>query len=129
MSIYFNRVQRKNPRDPSAPMKWYAVLKSLGLKREKEISILAADGTTLDPKEVEMAFSRFGKVMLRMLLDGHTVQIAGLGTFRLTASSEGTATKEELAAKHIKGVKLIFVPYEEVKDALKGANIVDFERL
>lgn len=127
MSLFFKKVLRKNPQDKYAPGKWYASLKSVGMKKEDEIAVLAADGTTLDPKEAQLAFSRFGKVVVQLLLDGHTVEIANLGSFRLTASSEGTNSKEELTAHHIKNVNLRFVPYEATKDALKKASFKDLE--
>ena len=129
MSLFFKKVLRKNPQNMTAPGKWYGSLKSVGMKREPEIAILAADGTTLDPKEAELAFSPFGKVVMNLLLDGYTVEIANLGSFRLTASSEGRDTKEELTANQIKNVNLRFVPYEATKDALKKATFKDLETM
>lgn len=129
MALFFKKVEKVNPRDTKAPKKWYAVLKSIGLKREKEIAVLAADGTTLDPKEAQLAFSRFGIIILRMLLDGYTVEIENLGTFRLTANSEGTDKKEELSANNIKGINMRFVPSKTTKEALGKATFKDMETM
>ena len=131
MSLFFKKLQRKNPRETNAdaPKKWYISLKSVGRKRESEIAILAADGTTLDPKEAELAYSRFGKVVMQVLLDGHTVEIANFGSFRLTVNSEGKDTKEELTANNIKNLNLRFVPYEATKDILKKATFKDLEAM
>ena len=129
MALFFKKVERVNPRDKDAQRKWYASLKSIGLKKEKEIAILAADGTTLDPKEAQLAYSRFGIVIMRMLLDGHTVEIENLGTFRLTANSEGVDKKEDLSPKQIKKINLRFIPCEATKDALKKATFKDFETM
>ena len=129
MALFFKKVERSNPINIHAPKKWYASLKSVGLKKEKEVAVLAADGTTLDPKEAQLAYSRFGIVLMRMLLDGHTVEIENLGTFRLTVNSEGVDTKEELSANHIKKVNLRFIPCEATKDALKKATFKDVETM
>ena len=94
--------KQANPQNRTAPGKWYGSLKSIGLRKKREIALLAADGTTLDPKEAELTYSRLGKVVIQSLLDGHTVEIPCLGTFRLTANSDGADTKEELTANQIR---------------------------
>jgi len=127
MALFFKKVEKINPRDTKAPKKWYATLKSIGLKKEKEIAVLAAEGTTLDPKEAQLAYSRFGIIVLRSLLDGHTVEIENLGTFRLTANSEGVDKKEELSANNIKSINMRFVPSKTTKEALQKATFKDME--
>ena len=129
MPLFFKKIIRKNPQNPAAQGKWYISLKSVGMKKEPEIAVLAADGTTLDAKEAELAFSRFGKVVVQLLLDGNTVEIANLGSFRLTASSDSAETKEELTANHVKGLNLRFIPYAATKDALKKAKFIDLENM
>lgn len=129
MSLFYKKVEKMNPKDAAAPKKWYASLKSIGLKKEKELAVLATEGTTLDPKEAQLAFSRFGTVILRALLDGHTVEIEDLGSFRLTASSEGVDSKEELTANHIKGINMRFVPSKATKEALQKAVFKDLESM
>ena len=129
MALFYKKVQRKNPQNRTAPGKWYASLKSIGIRRESEIAVMAADGTTLDPKEAQLAYSRFGKITIQSLLDGHTVEIENLGSFRLTVNSEGVETKEEVTANQIKSINLRFVPYQSTKDALKKATFKDFESM
>jgi hypothetical protein len=43
-----------------------------------------------------------------------------LCTFRVPAVSDGTATPEELNARHVKGVKLLFLPNADLKRNLEG---------
>ncbi|MDR2563768.1 MAG: DNA-binding protein [Prevotellaceae bacterium] len=38
MPIFFNKVQKVNPLNRTAPKKWYPVLKSTGLVKEKEVA-------------------------------------------------------------------------------------------
>jgi hypothetical protein len=41
---------------------------------------------------------------------GQSVNLEGFGTFRVSVTSERTAIPEELNARHVKGVKLLFLP-------------------
>lgn len=83
MPLFYNKVQRVNPRDPKGAHKWYPILKSVGQVDEHEVAKLVSDETTLNPKEAEMAVYQLEKVMERLLLDGHTVQLGELGSFSL----------------------------------------------
>jgi predicted histone-like DNA-binding protein len=65
------------------------------------------------------------KVVSTLLLNGNTVQLGGLGSFRLTASTEGVATKEEVTAAKIKKVNVRFTESEELKTAIKKATFKD----
>ena len=50
MPLFYNRVQRVNPRDPKDARKWYPILKSVGQVDEHEVAKLVADETTLTPR-------------------------------------------------------------------------------
>jgi nucleoid DNA-binding protein len=51
---------------------------------------------------------------------GQSVNLEGFGTFRVSVSSDGTATPEELNARHARGVKLLFLPGAGLKRNLEG---------
>lgn len=55
MSVFFNKVERGNPLDATAPKKWYATLKTINQVGESEVAKLISDETTLNRKEAEMA--------------------------------------------------------------------------
>jgi len=122
MSLLYNKTERVNPAQPAAPKKWYPILKSTGLIRERQVAKLLADETTLNPKEAEMAVSQLMKVVTNLLLNGNTVQLGELGTFRLTATCEGSNTKEEVGAQKIKKVNVRFSASEDLKNAIKKAT-------
>jgi predicted histone-like DNA-binding protein len=129
MAVFYNKVERGNPMDTQAPKKWYAVLKNVGMIGEKEVAKLISDETTINRKEAEMALDQFEKIMIRLLLDGHSVQLGDWGSFHLTCNSEGAATKEELTANNIKNLNIRFTPGKEVKDAIQQATFKDLESL
>ena len=129
MALFYNRVTKKNPSDPTGVSKWYLVLRSIGLIGEKELGEAVADETTLNPKEAEMAFSQLFKVILRYLLAGHTIKLAGLGTFKLTLSSEGSDTEEEAVPSKVKSINIRFVPSASFKEAIPKATFKEAKSL
>jgi hypothetical protein len=48
--------------------------------------------------------------------------LKGFGSFRISVSSEGTSTPEELNAQHVRGVKLLFLPSADLKRNLEGIS-------
>jgi predicted histone-like DNA-binding protein len=129
MALFYKKIQRGNPRDPKAPKLWYPILKSVGLVREKEVAKLLADETTLNPKEAEMTLFQLLKVLLRLLLDGHTVQLGELGTFRLVIRTEGSENEADANASKIKNLLLQFTSSASVREQLKQATYKDVSTL
>ena len=43
MPIFYNKTERGNPGNPAAPKRWYPVLKSTGLIKEREVAKLLSD--------------------------------------------------------------------------------------
>ena len=76
-----------------------------------------------------MALLQLQKILIRLLLEGKTVRLAGIGSFRLTAKSEGSETKAEATANNIKKVNLRFTTSEEMRDALKKATFIEASSL
>jgi predicted histone-like DNA-binding protein len=129
MSILYNKVERGNPSKPEEPKRWHPVLKSTGLVKEKEVARRVADETTLNPKEAEFAVAQLFKVVTDYLLNGKTVQLGELGSFRLTVKSEGAATEAEVTATQIKHVNIRFTASETLKESLKKATFTAVESL
>jgi predicted histone-like DNA-binding protein len=122
MALFYKKVQRGNPANPSAPKLWYPILRTLGLIREKQVAQLLADETTLNPKEAEMALYQLLKVLLRLLLDGHSVQLGELGTFRLVVRTEGSEKEADANATKIRNLLLQFTSSPTVREQLKHAE-------
>lgn len=129
MPVLYNKIERGNPANSSAPKKWYPVLKSTGLVKEKEVAKRLADETTLNPKEAEFAVSQLFKVVVADLLNGRTVQLGDLGSFRLTAHCEGVDTEKAVTAAQIKSLTVRFSASESLKEALGKAQIIAVESL
>jgi len=129
MPVLFNKVERVNPLNKTAPRRWFPVLRTITRITEKQVSKEIADETTLNPKEAEMAVSQLKKVLLKNLLASNSVQLGDWGTFHLTCNGEGSDTKEEVTANNIVKLNIRFVPGKELIDSLKGATFIHAENL
>jgi predicted histone-like DNA-binding protein len=129
MSLFYNKAQRANPLHPEDIRLWFIFLKSIGQIGEKEVAKLLSDETTLNRKEAEMALAQFEKILIRLLLDGHSVQLGDWGSFYLTCSCKGSETKEGATVHNIKELKIRFVPGKALKAALKDATFLAAESL
>lgn len=124
MSILIKAVQRRNPRDMKAEKKWYPVQNSTGQVDETKVADLIADETTLNPAEALMAIRQFRKILQRSLLDGHSVKLGNWGSFSVTLATKGEATKEALTARNIQKVNIVFLPGEDLKNAMQKAEFI-----
>ncbi|MBR1733189.1 MAG: hypothetical protein IJ729_05565 [Alloprevotella sp.] len=103
MVLLYKKVLRKHPRTKLS--KYYPVLKSLKLVRQGDVAKLISDETTLNPKEAEMALAQLEKVLVRLLLQGYTVQLGEWASFYVTAPCEGSETEEGCTSALIKCVR------------------------
>ena len=129
MPILFNKVERANPQDRTAPKKWFPSLRTISRITEKQVAKEIADETTLNPKEGEMAISQLQKVLLKNLLASNSVQLGDWGTFHLTCNGTGSDTKAGVTASNITKLNIRFVPGKGLIDGLKDASFVQAENL
>jgi predicted histone-like DNA-binding protein len=72
--------------------------------------------------DVQSVLSNLMEVMPMFLKLGQSIKLEGFGSFRLSVTSEGTDTADELNAHHVKGAKLMFLPGMELKRNLEGLS-------
>ena len=122
MALFYKKIQRPNPLN-RAIVKWYPVLKSIGVLKTRELAKLMSDETTMNPKEAEMAIYEFVKILKRELKDGKTVSLDDFGTFMLTAKTTGEETEEAVSASNISGLNLRFRTNPDFKNEVSKAEI------
>ena len=76
-----------------------------------------------------MALRQLRKVLLRRLLGGESVSFGGWGSFSISISSTGVDNKEEVTARNIKSVNLLFQPDAEFKADLNKAKFAWVDKL
>ncbi|AVM51614.1 hypothetical protein C3V43_05590 [Bacteroides heparinolyticus] len=116
MSTSYKLVQRKNPLKKNEPAKWYATPNSAKPLAQKVMTRVATENTTTAPIELESAMELLAAFIPQQLQQGHTVNVPGMGTFRLTFKSEGVEDINLFnSAKMIKSPRIVFTPAKELK--------------
>ena len=128
MSVIFRTVERpSDPRVENSPKKYYPQLVTLG--QSVDLAFIAQkmqDRSSLSIGDIKSTMQNFVEKLKEQLLEGKTVNIAGLGVFILAAKSKG----EEKANKELKiskaatraGERLDLVSLD---DYLKGKTSTD----
>jgi nucleoid DNA-binding protein len=53
---------------------------------------------------------------------GQTIRLEGFGTFRISVSSEGTGTADELSGHNVRRARMIFQPSVELKRSIESLS-------
>jgi len=125
--LNFKSVQRHNIKDPEAPNKYYAFpvyRSSVGLK---ELSDNVADKSSLTRGDCYNVIQNFMAEMQKALRKGDIVKLDDLGTFRITLSSVGVETPQDLSSDAIKKARIRFQPGDELKGMLANLKFAKKE--
>lgn len=96
---------------------YHAVKYSYGANTIDTSTMFAAmaEYAHIPPAQIPAAFSAIVKAIEAFCLNGHSVTIPELGTFRVTVSSRGVATEEEFSKELIRGIKMRFLPNSRLR--------------
>ena len=124
MSVNYKLVQRKNPLKKDEPAKWYATPNSAKPLSPKALIRAATANTTTAPIELEAAMELLAAFIPQQLQQGHTVNVPGLGSFRLTFKSDGVEDIDKFnAGQMIKSPRIVFTPAKELREkTLQGLS-------
>jgi predicted histone-like DNA-binding protein len=127
MALKFKKVARKVlSGNEKGTIRYYAVAKSAGLSGVDKICKLISARSTVSSADVKAVFDSLVWAMDMELSSGNAVQLGELGNFRLSVSSQGMATKEEVNASKIKKARIIFSPGAILRNTRQN---VSFEAL
>lgn len=121
MSIKFNVIERGQPgvvgggekKSYASPvMSGELTLAGLTKSIEKICTVSGAD--------IRAVVYAMVDVMKDSLADGNIVRMGELGSLRVSFSSEGKATADEVNASAITGAKVIFTPGKDIKTMLEA---------
>lgn len=115
----FKKTPKKNPQDREAPPKFYATPVNSGKVTLDDFANRIARSSSLTRGDIINVLSNFLDEMPEYLKDGKSVQLGDFGTVRLSFSSQGADTVDEVNASLIKDVRVIFTPNVKLKDELK----------
>ena len=113
MSVIFRTVERpSDPRVENSPKKYFPQLITLG--QTVDLAFIAQkmqDRSSLSIGDIKSTMQNF----VEQLLEGKTVNIAGLGVFLLAAKSKGEEKAEDVTAKSVDSVRIFFQANKELK--------------
>lgn len=79
----------------------------------------------IPPAQIPGAFSAIMKAINTFCLNGHSVTIPELGTFRVTLRSKGAVSEEDFTTEYIRGLNIQFIPNSRLKyELLSNTNFV-----
>ena len=98
MSVIFRTVERpSDPRVENSPKKYYPQLVTLG--QSVDLAFIAQkmqDRSSLSIGDIKSTMQNFVEKLKEQLLEGKTVNIAGLGVFILAAKSKGEEKADDV---------------------------------
>ena len=115
-------IKRRDPRDITSPEKFYLTTISQGSSNLKQLAEKISYQSTLTPGDCYNVLSALEKNVIDELQQGRIVRLGELGTFRVSVSSEGKMTDEELNASAIKKARILFRPSVELGKMLKSLH-------
>jgi predicted histone-like DNA-binding protein len=126
MALQFNVVERPNPQ--TNERKWYASPKLTGKRTLKELSKDLSEVSSLSSGDVQNVIANLIEQLPKWLMEGDSVKLDGFGTFRLSFSSKGETSKEQVTANSITDIYILFEPDDEIKARVRKtkANPIGF---
>ena len=118
MAINYSLTQRVNPKDVTAPRKYYAIAKSTGEETSRQLATEISKRTLLGSPEAYAVIEAFIDLIPERLAEGKIVRLGDFGSFSITLSSEGVEKEEDFNASLIKGNNLNFRPGKLVQNVL-----------
>ena len=116
-------IKRKSPK--TGKVAWYLQKRKYDTISSKELVEAMARNTGIPVAKVAMATDAIVKQLKNFLLNGHSVNIIGLGTFSPRIKSRPSATKDAVTADNVKALLLKFRPQTDIREDMK--NTVGYE--
>lgn len=118
MGVPYKLQRKKNPQKPSEPGKWYAVPKTGKAIKEKVMTRMATEDTTMADFELSAAAKLIGKFIHNQTVQGRKVHIPGLGSFRVSFGSEGVEDIMKFNTDMIRNVKIVFLMDSDLRASI-----------
>lgn len=116
-------IKRKNPK--TGKVAWYLQKRKYDTISSKELVEAMARNTGIPVAKVAMATDAIVKQLKNFLLNGHSVNIIGLGTFSPRIKSRPSDSKDAVTADNVKALLLKFRPQTDIREDMK--NTVGYE--
>lgn len=123
-TIKYNVIPRKDPL--TKEIKYYASKVSAPRILTEELFSYMAQNSQIPRAQVPIALNAILKSIQTLCLNGHSIQIPQLGSFRAIIKGKGYENKQDFTAKDIKSVYIRFRPAAFFDDLSRVG--ISFER-
>ena len=122
--IYIRKYQNNNREMTKCYGKWYGrIIHTETLNLDDLCDHIASHGTIFTADVVAGTVKKFVQCIQELLLEGKKVKLDGIGTFYLSAKTEGAETMDEFTMGNVKGVRLRFNPDQSGKSRYTTAAL------
>ncbi len=123
MSVTYNVIQRGEPGVAGGgTKKFYASAISTGEANINALTNRIEKISTVSGADIRAVLYSLLDIVPDELAEGNIVRIGDLGNFRLSISSEGHDTEEEVSADSIKKARIIFTPGPKFQQMLNNVT-------
>lgn len=123
MPISYNVIQKPEPGVPGGgEMKWYATTVSNGEADIQKLIKSIEKISTMSGGDIRGVVYTLVDVIVEKLSAGQIVRIGELGDLRVSISSTGHESEEEVSDSSIRGAKIIFRPGEMLDQMLNNLS-------
>lgn len=120
MAISYNVIERGEPGVVGGgESKFYASAKVTGETDIHQLINRIEKISTVSGADIRAVLYALVDVVPDELADGNVVRIGDLGNFRISISSEGHESADDVSSNSIKKSRVIFTPGDKFKDMLK----------
>ena len=117
--------QRRDPQQPDAMPKWYAVPVPGEKVSSEEVARNISERSTISPADTEGVLESLAVVLPEHLLRGEPVYLRGIGTFRVNIHSAGVENPNDFNRSHIRGHHIVYTPDTRILNALHEMHYED----
>ncbi len=120
MAIRIKSIPRRIvPGDALSPQKFYASALTAGSTDFKKMSKRISNQCTVRPADCMAVLTALEENIINDLEDGVIVHMGDLGTLRVSISSTGKDTSEQVTSQDVKKARLLFRPGKGLSHMLK----------
>jgi len=110
MPITYKIVNRKNPRDRTAPGKYYLSAKASGHSDLRRIATRISEMSSLSTSDTMAVLENLLHVIPQELADGRIVELGDFGSLRLILNSSGVEDSKDASTQNILRARANFTP-------------------
>ena len=119
-----DKLYKVNNEKSTAYGQYYGRVAVLSTLNEVELGDLVAADSGVERSKVGVVMDAVFKQMKELLLNGHSIKVGELGTFRVFAKSKGAETVKKFNCnEHIKGLIIRLKEKEEIRNAAKATKL------